>query len=198
MDKPALEKMLKMTDSDSETDAIMGLRGMQGGFRAEGVTLTEAVLFAFENLAVMKQRRPAITIEQAAPPPPAAAKPVTTTGMPNCRMPKPGCIELIAPGAASGTVIPLPPSAAEEAAHIADHLKDALVAAVINKSRFKLKVFDVKNNRGEVVETALQAEYDRDGMAVVRVWTNVKGEVANLAALLRKSVAQVYPDLYLT
>jgi hypothetical protein len=195
MDKNALEKMLKMTDSDSETDAIMGLRGMQGGFRAEGVTLSEAVLFAFDNIAVMKTRRPAVTIEQK-PAVPEAPKPVTTTGMPNCRMPKPGHIELIAPGAASGTVVPLPPSAVEEAAHIADHLKDALVASVINKSRFKLKLFDVKNNRGEILETCLQAEYDRDGMAVVKIWTNVRGECANLATLLRKVVAQVYPDLY--
>ncbi|MCC7036867.1 MAG: hypothetical protein IT560_06110 [Alphaproteobacteria bacterium] len=195
MDKPGLEKMLKMTDSDSETDAIMGLRGIQGGFRAEGLTLSEAVLFAFDNIAVMKQRKPAVTIEQK-PAAPAAPKPVSTTGMPNCRMPKPGHIELLAPGAASGTVIALPPSAAEDAAHIADHLKDALVASVINKSRFKLKLFDVKNARGEILETCLQAEYDRDGMAVVKIWTNVRGECANLATLLRKAAAQVYPDLY--
>lgn len=195
MDKSALEKMLKMTDSDSETDAIMGLRGIQGGFRAEGLTLSEAVLFAFDNIAVMKQRKPAVTIEQK-PAVPAAPKPVSTTGMPNCRMPKPGHIELLAPGAASGTVIALPPSAAEDAAHIADHMKDALVASVINKSRFKLKLFDVKNNRGEILETCLQAEYDRDGMAVVKIWTNVRGECANLATLLRKAAAQVYPDLY--
>lgn len=195
MDKSGLEKMLKMTDSDSETDAIMGLRGIQGGFRAEGLTLTEAVLFAFDNIAVMKQRKPAATIEQK-PAVPEAPKPVTTTGMPNCRMPKPGHIELIAPGAPSGTVIALPPSAAEDAAHIADHMKDALVASVINKSRFKLKLFDVKNARGEILETCLQAEYDRDGMAVVKIWTNVRGECANLATLLRKASAQVYPDLY--
>jgi hypothetical protein len=195
MDKSALEKMLKMTDSDSETDAIMGLRGIQGGFRAEGLTLSEAVLFAFDNIAVMKQRKPAVTIEQK-PAVPAAPKPVSTTGMPNCRMPKPGHIELLAPGAASGTVIALPPSAAEDAAHIADHMKDALVASVINKSRFKLKLFDVKNPRGEILETCLQAEYDRDGMAVVKIWTNVRGECANLATLLRKAAAQVYPDLY--
>lgn len=195
MDKPGLEKMLKMTDSDSETDAIMGLRGIQGGFRAEGLTLSEAVLFAFDNIAVMKQRKPAVTIEQK-PAVPAAPKPVSTTGMPNCRMPKPGHIELLAPGAASGTVIALPPSAAEDAAHIADHLKDALVASVINKSRFKLKLFDVKNPRGEILETCLQAEYDREGMAVVKIWTNVRGECANLATLLRKAAAQVYPDLY--
>lgn len=197
MDKPALEKMLKMTEADSETDAIMGLRGMQGGFRAEGITLSEAVLFAFDNIAIIKKHKPAVTIEQA-PAAPAAPKPVSTTGMPNCRMSKPGHIELIAPGAASGTVVPLPASAVEETALIADHLKDALVASVINKSRFKLKLFDVKNPRGEILETCLQAEYDREGMAVIKIWTNVRGECANLATLLRKVVAQVYPDLYLS
>ncbi len=198
MDKPALEKMLKMTEQDSETDAIMGLRGVQGGFKAEGLTLAEAILFAFDNIAVMKQRKPAVTIDQkpAVPAAPAAPPPVTTSGMPNCKMPKPGHIELVAPGKISGLVVALPGAAADHAETIAFNLKDALVAAVINKSRFKLKLIDDKNIRGEIIETFLQAEYERAGMAVVRVWGNVRGEVAATATVLRKAVADAFPDLY--
>lgn len=195
MDKPGLEKMLKMTEQDSETDAIMGLRGIQGGFKAEGLTLAEAILFAFDNVAVMKQRRPAPVIDQKAAAP-VAPPPVTTSGMPNCKMPKPGHVELLAPGKTSGLVVALPGAAADHAESIAFNLKDALVAAIINKSRFKLKLVDDKNVRGEIIETFLQAEYERAGMAVVRIWGNVRGEVAATATVLRKAVADAFPDLY--
>lgn len=198
MDKAGLEKMLKMTEQDSETDAIMGLRGMQGGFKSEGTTLSEAVLFAFDNLALLKQRKAsaAPVIDQAKPAAPAAPPPVTTSGMPNCRVSGPGQIELIAPGASSGLVLPLPGSSADAAEEIALHVKDALVAAIINKSRFKVKLLDVKNVRGEITETVMQAEYDRAGMATVRLWAAVRGEAAACATVLRKALAQAFPDLY--
>lgn len=195
MDKPALEKMTKMLEHDSETDAIMGLRGIQGGFKAEGVSLSDAILFAYDNLATLKTRRPAVTIEQK-PAVPAGPPPVTTSGMPNCTVSKPGHIELIAPGKTSGVVLALPGASAAAADSIAFNLKDALVASVINKSRFKLKLFDDKNVRGEITETFLQAEYERGGMATVRVWGNVRGEVAALATVMRKAVAEAFPDLY--
>lgn len=197
MDKNGLEKMLKMMEHDSETDAIMGLRGAQGGFKAEGTSLTEAVLFAFDNIAVLKQRKPAPVIDQKpAAPAPAAPQPVKTSGMPTCRMPKPGHIELIPPGKETGVLVPLPGAAADAAEEIALHLKDALVASIINKSRFKVKLLDVKNVRGEVTETVMQAEYEREGMLPVRIWAAMRGEAAACATVLRKSLAEAFPDLY--
>ena len=74
-------------------------------------------------------------------------------------------------------------------------MKVALVAATLNKSRFKLKLLDVKNGKGEIIETVLQAEYERDGMIPVRIWSNVRGEVAALATVLRRAVANTLPDL---
>ena len=56
-------------------------------------------------------------------------------------------------------------------------------------------VIDMKNASGEVVETALQAEYERAGMTAVRVWANVRGEVAALATVLRKALSTALPDL---
>ena len=86
--------------------------------------------------------------------------------------------------------------AALQADVIASNLKDAVVAAVINKSRFKLKMVDTKDAKGKIVETILQAEYERPGMSPVRIWVlNNRGEVGALAVVLRKAVANSLPEL---
>jgi hypothetical protein len=111
--------------------------------------------------------------------------------MPQCRAPRPGHIEIILAGKTAGEIVALPGAAAEQADIIAASMKDALVAAAINKSRFKLKLVDVK----DTAETALQAEYEREGMSPVRIWVNIKGEVAALATVLRRYVANTVPEL---
>ena len=140
-----------------------------------------------------------MTVEQAAPAKDTAvAKPASDNiaGVPECRMPRPGCIEIVLAGKSQGEIVQLPPVAAADAPTIAANLKDALVAAVINKSRFKIKVLEIKNSRGELMEAVLQAEYERSGMSPVRVWVNpTKGDVALLAAVLRKAVASNLPEL---
>ena len=92
-------------------------------------------------------------------------------------------------------MITLPGAAAAETQAIADGVKDVLVAAVINKSRFKLKLVDIKDRYGEVTETVLQGEYDRENMQPVKVWSNVRGEVAALATVLRRAISATVPDL---
>jgi hypothetical protein len=195
MQKAELDAILKQLGSDNDSDAAMALRGLQGIFAAEGTTLSAAICYAADHLdAFAKQGDKTIDHESADK---AAEKkaPVTISGMPQCLEPQAGCIELIRPGVTSGEVVVLPGAAAEQSHAVAEGLKDALVAAAINKSRFKLKVIDVKNGRGEVTETLLQAVYDREGMAAITVWSNVKGEVAALATVLRKAVANNFPDL---
>ncbi|MDE1152293.1 MAG: hypothetical protein PW788_07135 [Micavibrio sp.] len=193
MDKNTFEQMLKMMQSENDTDALLGLRGLQGLFRHDGVDFGQGIAFLLQNMDRLKPASP--TIDQAAATPAAAQKsPVAISGMPQCHAPRSGCIELIAAGATEGLVVPLPGASADDAEMIANNMKDALVAASINKSRFKLKVVDVKNGRGEIIETSLQAEYERDGMAAVRVWVNVRGEVAALANVLRKAVANALPE----
>lgn len=194
MNKELLEKMLKMMASDNDTDAVHGLRGAQGLFKAEGSSLEDALRYAL--LHVHKIRATESTVVDTMAVTVAAARPpVAISGMPQCRSVAGGSIEIILPGQTQGNVVQLPGLAAPEAEAIASNLKDALVAAVINKSRFKLKLLDIKNAHGEVVETALQAEYERDGMIPIRVWVNVKGEVATLASVLRRTVANTMPDL---
>jgi hypothetical protein len=198
VDKASFEKVLKMLESGSDSDIAMGVRALNGMFAEEGVTLGQLMAFGFSRLDQVKTLvAPAAVVEQQVQQTPATTQrsPVQMSGMPQCQSPRAGCVEIIPPGQTTGEVLLLPGSAAPCAQDIANGLKDALVAAVINKSRFKLKLFDIKNAKGEVVETALQAEYEREGMTPVRVWVNVRGEVATLAAVLRKAVANSMPDL---
>ncbi len=115
-------------------------------------------------------------------------------GMPECR-PGVNAVEIVPPGKTSGHIYALPGESAPAAGTIAECLKDALVAAIINKSRFKLKVVDARNGKGEVIETFLQAEYERPGMVPVRIWVNNRGEVGALATVLRKAVAESLPEV---
>lgn len=193
MDRQQVEKLLGMMASDSDSDAVMALRSLQGLLKSEGVDMGRIFDLALANLDTLKKQ--SLTIESALTPAKKANAPVEISGMPQCRSPQPGSIELIAPGHSKGEIVHLAGEAAAHADMIAEGLKDALLAAVINKSRFKLKLFDVKNVKGETVETALQAEYEREGMAPIRVWANVRGEVATVAAVLRKAVANTFPEL---
>ena len=191
MDNEVFIKMVKMTVSENDTDAMLGLRGLQGLFADEGIDFSGVLKYAVTHLADLKAAYPKAVAAEAKKGP----GPVTLSGMPQTRVPKAGCLELIPPGKTEGTILQMQGAAAENADVISLSMKDALVAAVLNKSRFKLKVADVKNGRGDVIESVLQAEYEREGMAPVRVWSNVKGEVATLATILRQAVKTAFPDL---
>lgn len=193
MDKNELGKLLKMVDSQNDTDALLALRAVQGMFKGEGVSFFDAVTYAADHVAEIKQTA-------SAPPEAAVAAgpaPVQVSGMPQCRKPQHGFIEIIQPGQQSGLVVQLSPGAVEDADVIALNLKDALVAAVINKSRFKIKINDLKNPRGEITSSQLLAVFDREGMATVLLWENVaKGDVAGLATVLRQAMSSGMPELY--
>jgi hypothetical protein len=160
--------------------------------------------------AVDLQAKPAVetqiksAVEPPAQPVPAetvtAAAPVSafSGGFPDIRSPRAGVIEIIQAGKIHGDIHVLPGLAAADATHIGETLKDAIVAAIINKSRFKLKLADTKNNRGEILETTLQAEYDRADMSPVKIWVNNRGEVGGLAVILRKAVSVAVPELVIS
>ena len=155
MDETLLEKMLALMQSENDGDAVMGLHGLQKLFADAGTGLEDALLFAAENIETLKKRAAPVVDHQAALPP-SARVPVALSGMPQCRAaPQQGQIEIIVPGKTAGAPVVLPGAAADEAESIALNMKDVLVAAAINKSRLKLKLLDLKNKRGEVVEVAL-------------------------------------------
>ena len=109
-------------------------------------------------------------------------------------MPSAGSLEIVMSGKSDGDVYQLPGEAAKCAEIIAACLKDAIVVAVISKSKFKLKLKDIKKG-SKVIETILQAEYAADGVAPVVVWRNSRGEVGTLAAVLRKVITDSFPEL---
>ncbi|TAL31984.1 MAG: hypothetical protein EPN97_10165 [Alphaproteobacteria bacterium] len=190
MDNEVFVKMVKLTGSDNDAEVVMGLRGLQGMLSDEGIDFPGVFKYVLAHLADIKAQYPKATAQA-----PKGPAPVTLSGMPQCRVPKPGCVELIPPGKLEGIVVQMQGAAADAADVISLGMKDALVAAILNKSRFKLKIFDVKNNRGDVMESILQAEYEREGMMPVKVWSNVRGEVAALATVMRQGVKTGFPEL---
>ncbi len=197
MDKSLLEKYLKLMGSANDSDAVMGLRGAQSLCQSESVTLDNALFYAVDHID--QWRTHPDKTENRQPAAKAAVTPsVNMSGVPECRVPRPGVLEIVRDGNSAGDVYTLPGEAARDAETIAAGLKDAIVAAVINKSRFKLKLSDIKNGRGEVTETILQAEYERPGMSPIQVWANNRGEVGALATVLRKLVVNSLPELAAT
>lgn len=192
MDKDGFKSMIALMASDNDSDAVMGLRGLQGWLREENVAFEKAMGAIFDNLAGLRDAAPQAPAGQEGDAARAAPK---VSGMPQCSVIAPGVIMIIPPGALAGEKITLPGAAAADTQVVADGIKDVLVAAVINKSRFKLKLVDVKDRYGEVAETVLQGEYDRPNMQPVKVWANVKGEVAALATVLRRAITATLPDL---
>lgn len=191
MDKDGFQSLIKMMSSETDSDAVMGLRGFQALLREEAVPFDKAMAHVFENLASLR----APVAAEAAPAAPAARGEIKVSGMPQCAVVTVGVIMIVPPGTTSGEVITLPGAAAADTQAIADGVKDVLVAAVINKSRFKLKLVDIKDRYGDVTETVLQGEYDRENMQPVKVWSNVKGETAALASVLRRAIGAAVPDL---
>ncbi|MDP2205794.1 MAG: hypothetical protein Q8K65_05750 [Alphaproteobacteria bacterium] len=191
MDKSGFDTLVSMMKSENDSDAVMGLRGFQALLRDESVPFASALDHVFANLATLRAPLSTDQLTNAT----QERGEVKVSGMPQCVVVQAGVIMIIAPGATAGEKISLPGAAAEQSQEIAEGVKDVLVAAVINKSRFKLKLVDVKDRFGEVAETVLQGEYDRDNMQPVKVWSNVKGETAALASVLRRAVAAALPDL---
>lgn len=195
MDPKEIEKIVRMMQSASDSDAVMGLRSFQRAVEAAGLDFGKVIPAAFSQ-AVAEAAKPDQTIEQTKSAKQAA--PVAISGTPQCRVPQQGALELIPSGKTSGEIVTLPGVSASHSDAIASNLKDALVAAAINKSRFKLKLMDNKNARGEVIETVLQAEYERGGMSPIWVWVNVRGEVAALATVLRRALAACMPEFIIS
>ncbi len=190
MDNEAYVKLMKLVVSDNDVDATMGLRGLQRLFAEEGVDFAGAMKYVLSHIDEVKAAHPKVEAQEKKGP-----APITLSGMPQTRVPKNGVVELIPPGKTEGTHVQVQGAAVEACDVISLSMKDALVAAVLNKSRFKLKIVDIKNGRGDIIESVLQAEYEREGMAPVRVWSNVRGEVAALATVMRQGVKTAFPEL---
>jgi len=180
-----LDALLKMLDSENETDAALALKSLKSFLSAEDLSLPAALTFAFKNVDkwhVGGNSSPAVQSHK-----PETRGLIQRQGMPECHSPRMGEIYI------DGEMVLLTGAAADASADIALCFKDAIVAAVINKTRFKIKLQDVK----QTGETHMQAEYERDGMAPVRIWYGQRGEVAAAAAILRQALKSRLPEISL-
>lgn len=193
MDREMTDRLIAMMTSENDTDAVMGLRGLQGLLKSEGIDFAQAMASMLAQAPAAKAAPVPAAPQALAPTAPPSVPAASAGGLPQCSAA--GSDITLATPAGAREVISLPAEAAAYAPMIAESLTDAIVAAVINKSRMKLKLVDSKNSKGEVVETTLRAEYDREGMMPVQVWVNARGEVAALAAVLRKGLANAMPEI---
>jgi hypothetical protein len=213
MNKALLSRFLTSIMSENDSEALLGLRGAQDLFKTSGTRFDLALNYAIEHFekwaaaspapsAVESPVKSAAELQTKTAPPDIAPSPTpaisSAGGFPNILSPRAGVIEIIQAGKIHGDIHVLPGLAASDATHIGEMLKDAIVASIINKSRFKLKLADTKNNRGEILETTLQAEYDRADMSPVKIWANNRGEVGGLAVILRKAVSIAVPELVIS
>lgn len=162
-------------------------------FGREGMSLEAAIAFALSRITEWHQPTAAAT---PAPAPAREAK--SGGGLPECvSLTSKGqqSIHVFAKGDKTGEVFALTGVAAGSCDAIADHLKDAMIAAILNASPVKMKLVDVKDSRNEVVETILRAEYDKPGTAPIKIWSGARGDVAMLASIMRKAAAYGLPDL---
>ncbi|MCK4944933.1 MAG: hypothetical protein KAI61_01370 [Alphaproteobacteria bacterium] len=189
MDKTLLKNFLKLIGSENDGDAVMGLRGAQSLFKSKDVSLEDALYYAADHIDQYKKE------EDQSAEKVVASNSVNMSEVPECRVSSAGNLEIVMSGNSAGDVYQLPGESALHAETIAACLKDAIVVSVISKSRFKLKLKDIKKGNGKIVETILQAEYAQEGVAPVLVWTNNRGEVGALATVLRRIIADIFPEL---
>jgi len=189
MDKNLLKKFLKLISSENDGDALMGLRGAQSLFKSKDVSLEDALCYAADHIDQYKKEEGQSAEKVVAP------NSVNMSEVPECRVPSAGTLEIVMSGKSEGDVHQLPGESALHAETIAACLKDAIVVSVISKSRFKLKLRDIKKGDDKTVETILQAEYAQGGIAPILVWTNNRGEVGALATVLRRIIANILPEL---
>lgn len=194
LDPSEVQVLLKSLESDIDADAMMALKSLKSVLAEQGVTLSALLAFAFSGLDEIKAKN--VTLSAAAPEQTMDVRQVVQPqGLPECRVQGKGRLFISGDGSLKGETVVLTGGASDSADDIALGMKDAFAAAILNKTRFKIKLHDVKNARGEVTETILRAEYEQPNMAPVNIWSGLRGEAAVLANVLRTALKNQTPQL---
>jgi len=202
MDKDLLAKFIDLMNSENDSDAIMGLRGVQNLFKDIGGSFKNTLMQASDNIiAIEVNKKQSSFINSASLNNSDIAEnkieSVNESGVPELRVLSEGSIELVLSGNSSGKIYKLPEESAIDIIDIAENMKDSMVAAIISKCKFKLKLFDIKDDGGNIIETELRAEYEREDVIPVKIWSNnSRGETGLLASVLRKLVSTNISNLY--
>lgn len=184
-----LHSLVSLTGSFNDAEALQALRDLRATLERHGARLEDVVHYAVtadDFWQGLSAAAPAATTSGRAD----EAGGQTQAGLPMCRWANTGGapgIETAPPGgtprqwAVTG-------AAATKAEQIAELLKDALIVAGINSCTMKIKLKDVEDERGKVVETIVQTEYSKD-LAPIILWTGERGDAATLASTLRQAAS---------
>ncbi len=186
-----LELLSKLADrmlSGNDGEALSGLHAVAGMFREKNISLKDAVLFAAKNSDMWASEK----VDNAAKKEPVSVS--ADKGITHCQPSGVSAIEVFRPGHKESQVFELSGVAAMNLDDLCLHFKDALVAAQLNKSPFKIRLVDIKDEKGQVKETVMQAEYQKAGSAPVQIWRGTRGEAGALAITMRKAAAWVLPE----
>ena len=156
LDPAELHVLLKSLESDVDADAVLALKSLKSVLTEQGVTLSALLSFAFSGIEEIKEKT--INIAPAVPEQPMELRQVIQPqGLPECRVQGKGRLFISGDGSLKGETLVLTGAASENADDIALGLKDAFAAGILNKTRFKIKLHDVKNTRGDITHTILHA-----------------------------------------
>lgn len=191
MDKRVLMQYIEYMESSVDSDAIIGLRGAQSFLKEFDLNIEQVLMYVadhYQNIKTVEQ--PAVEEKAASP----EDNVIASGEIPEFKSNAGGIIRVVFSNGAANNCI-LPACAANDAEHIALAMKDAVVAAIINKTHIKIKLFDAKGDDGKVVETILRTEYDREDMQPVNLWSGTKGEAGTVASVLRPFIKEALPEL---
>lgn len=191
-------------------------------FESEGVRFEEALMYAYNHIdaikpptvsekpAAEKKAQPQDTVPAAASKfgapkstTPLSVSPETTSvagasGLPEfyADADKPGILHVHARGDATGQLFIVSQTIdAEHTVEIATMMKDAVVAAIISKTTMKLKLADNKDSAGNILSRRIQAEFGRDSIKPMEIWSGNAGEAGVIIAILRKALSYAAPDV---
>lgn len=189
IDIEQLKLNLDKLTSDNDMEVLNAIKQIRAAFRGEGAGFKASVIFAAQALNHWQGELGGGG---------GAASDDAPSSLPDCRPVNDGgqpAIEIIGPGQVKGKVWAIPGDAQGSIPEISEQLKDAFVVAMINTTKMKLKLNDIKNDKGEIIETILQSEYARSELQPVKIWSGPRGEAAMLASVLRKAMQFTLPDI---
>lgn len=183
-----VHNLVSLTGSFNDAEALLALKDLRAMLEQNGARLEDVVHYAvtsddfWQGLASAHQRAAGGRADEAGG--------QTQAGLPLCRWANANGAPGIETAPPNGTPRQwaLTGGAATKAEQIAELLKDALIVAGINSCTMKIKLKDVEDERGKVVETIVQTEYSKD-LAPIILWTGDRGDAATLASTLRQAAS---------
>jgi hypothetical protein len=165
-------------------------------FKSHGIALDDALIYALQHAAALKAQ---FTITPPLPDPIATAPQAQITNAPSGLprfLVKGRALHAYAADDTAGQLFTFSTALDEQSlAIIADHLKDAVVAAILSKTTLKLKLLDTKDTQGMVLSCEISAEFARPDIKPISIFKGSKGEAGVNINILRKVLTYAAPSV---